>query len=147
MASGKSVTGSQERVFATFVEKQGDKPFRRQQLAEALRPHTSPRSLDTAGRLADIFIQRMRGTNQLAKAGHVHWKFIVPTERTLKSGRTVSDMPEVMKLDLSTRCPQKWAAVDLETGQVWMGSADGWKRADATIRAEVSTLVNSAEAA
>lgn len=141
MATGKKVTGVQERVFASFVEKQGDKQFRRQDLAQVMRPYTSPRSLDTAGQLADIFIQRARAAGTLVKAGHVHWRFVVAAERTLHSGRVVPDLPEVQKLSLDTRCPQKWAAVDLETGQVWAGTPDGWKNADGGVRVEIAAIL------
>jgi hypothetical protein len=83
--------------------------------------------------------------NKLVKDGHVHWRIVVAEERTLRSGRQVPDLPEVMKLDLSTRCPQKWASVDLETGQVWIGAHDGWKRADDTVRTEIAAIVAGAE--
>jgi hypothetical protein len=141
MATGQKVSAAQERAFAGFVEAQGDKPFRRQDLAEVLQRHTTPRSMDTARKLADVFIQRLQATNKLVKAGHVHWRLVVSDERTLKSGRTVPDLAEVMKLVLDTRCPQKWAAVDLETGQGWVGAADGWKRADDTVRAEAAVIL------
>lgn len=141
VAADKKVTGVQERVFAHFVEKQGDKPFRRSDLAETMRPHISPRSLAMAGQLADVLIQRARAENKLVKAGHVHWRFVVPTERTLHSGRTVPELPEVKQLSLDTRCPQKWAAVDLQTGQVWAGTADGWKNADGGVRGEIAAIL------
>lgn len=135
------VRASHERAFAAFVEAQGAKPFRRQDLAEVLRPHTTPRSLETARRLADVFLERLRTTNKVEKAGHVHWRLVVPAERKLHSGRMVPELPEVQKLALDTRCPQKWAAVDLETGQVWAGSTTGWKSADGVVRTEVAAIL------
>lgn len=141
MANGKKVSAAQRTAFGKFIETQGGKRFRRQDVAKELYRVTSPRSMDAANQLADVFIENLRATNQLVKDGHVHWRIVVAEERTLKSGRTVPDLPEVMQLDLSTRCPQKWAAVDLETGQVWVGSTEGLKRADDTVRAEVAAIV------
>jgi hypothetical protein len=141
VATVKKVSGVQERVFASFVEKQGAMPFRRSDLAEVLRPHISPRSLAMAGNLADVFIQRTRAENKLVKAGHVHWRFVVPVERTLHSGRVVPELPEIKKLSLDTRCPEKWAAVDLQTGEVYVGSPDSWKRADGGVRGEIAAIL------
>lgn len=140
MASGQKVSAAQRTAFGKFIETQGGKRFRRQDVAKELYRVTSPRSTDAANKLADVFIENLRSMNKLVKDGHVHWRIVVAEERTLKSGRTVPDMPEVVKLDLSTRCPQKWAAVDLETGQVWVGSGEGLKRADDTVRTEVAAI-------
>lgn len=146
MASSQKVSAAQERAFASFVETQGDKRFRRQDLATVLYRGTSPRSMDAARALADVFIQRLQSTSKLVKDGHVHWRMVVADERTLLSGRTVPDLPEVMQLGLDTRCPQKWASVDMETGQVWVGAADGWKRADTAVCAEVAVIAERAAA-
>lgn len=100
-----------------------------------------PRSDETARRLADVFIERMRATNRLVKAGHVHWRFVVGTERKLHSGRMVPELPESQPLTLNTRCPQKWAAVDLQTGQVYTGSTSGWQGADGPVRAEIAAIL------
>ena len=49
--------------------------------------------------------------------------------RTLRSGRTVACEKEVRTVSLQTRCPAKWALVDLETGDVWVDDAGMLKRA------------------
>lgn len=42
------------------------------------------------------------------------------TIRHLRDGRTVSELPQSVAVSLQTRCPGKWAFVDLETGQIWI---------------------------
>lgn len=140
MAIHQKFTAAQERAFAAFAEKVGAKPFRRQDLATEMYRHTTPRSRTAADKMAEAFMLRLRASNQLVKAGHVHWKMVVATERTLLSGRVVPEVPEVMELTLSTRCPQKWLSVDLETGQVWEGSADGWKKVSDPARADLVSI-------
>lgn len=141
MASPQIVSAAQERAFAEFVESRGDKPFRRQDLSTVLYPHTRPRARNTADTLAGIFIQRLQSTSKLVKAGHVHWRLVVPVERKLQSGRIVPELAETQSLTLNTRCPLKWAAIDLETGEIYAGDPDGWKRASETVRAEAAAIV------
>lgn len=144
MASGKKVSAAQRTAFGKFIETQGSTRFRRQDLAKDLFRVTNPRSMEAANKLADLFLGNLKSMNKLVKDGHVHWRIVVAEERTLKSGRTVPELPEVMELGLDTRCPQKWAAVDLETGELWVGAAGGWQRADSTVRAEVSAIIEGA---
>lgn len=40
-------------------------------------------------------------------------------KRTLKNGKQVEVLPTPVKIEILTKCPKKWAFVDLETGQVW----------------------------
>lgn len=35
------------------------------------------------------------------------------------SGRTVTGIADNVTISLTTHCPQKWAIVDMETGQLW----------------------------
>ncbi len=131
-----NLTAAQERALNTLIEQQGDKPFRRQDLAALMYPLTRPRSRDAADRVAAKCIQRLLGAKRLVKAGHVHWKLVVPQERLLRSGRRVPELPAPQDLTLKTRCPHKWVSVDLETGDVWVGSESGWTRAPAAVVAE-----------
>ena len=39
--------------------------------------------------------------------------------RTLKSGRKVKDRTEEFDMTISSKCPDKWLFVDLETGDIW----------------------------
>jgi hypothetical protein len=118
-----------EQVWAQFLETQGDKPFRRQDIAALLYPLTSPRSRGAASAQAHQVIQAARRAGKLVKAGHVHWKQVTLNERVLKSGRVVRESHELKALTLSTRCPAKWLALDLETGDIWAGTEKGWTRA------------------
>lgn len=58
-------------------------------------------------------------------------------ERTLRGGRRLQESPQPVALKIDTRCPEKWVAVDLETGEAWMVSPQGWTRVRATQREEV----------
>lgn len=64
--------------------------------------------------------------------------------RTLKSGRSVPEQDNTVALTIETRCPAKWAALDMETGEVWMADATGrWKRASEDLMQEVKSAVGS----
>lgn len=57
------------------------------------------------------------------------------TERTLKDGRRVPELPEAKILTIKTKCPEKWVLIDLETGEKYTGhNTDGkfdWKKLNA----------------
>ena len=40
-------------------------------------------------------------------------------KRKLLSGRKVEQQSEELPMTISSKCPQKWLFVDLETGDVW----------------------------
>lgn len=40
--------------------------------------------------------------------------------RTLKNGQRVSNAPESVKMTIDSKCPKKWAFVDMETGDIWV---------------------------
>lgn len=144
MATNKKPNNSHERHWLHFLEAQGDRPFRRQDVAEVLYPHLRPRKMDVAKEVADEFMERARRAGQLVKAGHVHWKQVPTQQRKLLSGRIVDEAPEVCRLTLETRCPAKYVAVDLETGEVWgsraIGDA-GWMRATSEATADASAIL------
>jgi hypothetical protein len=144
MTTTIQVSAAQQRIVDRFIEAQGSKPFRRQDVADVLYPHIRPRLMGNARALADKVMQQMQRDRRLVKAGHVHWSLVVPTERTLKGGRVVPEHKDVQQLTLSTHCPQKWVAVDLETGDVWAGSDEGWKRASGAVAGEVAQVLSKA---
>jgi hypothetical protein len=131
------------QVWTQFLELQGEKPFRRQDVAELMYPLTSPRNRDAARDLADTAIQQARRDGKLVKAGHVHWKQLTVPERVLASGRVVRETPEPTRLTLETRCPGKWVALDLETGDIWAGTPKGWTRAPYSAIDEARTALDS----
>lgn len=63
----------------------------------------------------------------IRREGHLHW-VKVGQGRVLVDGSKVAELPQPHQLKLDTKCPAKWLAIDLETGEVWRGSAQGWKR-------------------
>jgi hypothetical protein len=141
MADSTQISAAHQRVIDRFIEAQGSKPFRRQDVADALYPHIRPRVMGNARVVADKAMQSLQRDRRIIKAGHVHWSLVVPTERTLKCGRVVPEHKDVQQLTLSTHCPQKWAAVDLETGDVWVGSDEGWKHASSAVAGEVAAVI------
>lgn len=120
-------------------------PFRRQQLAEVLYTRISPRSRQVADKLAQSLMTEMAKNGDIARHGHLHW-VRVSKRRVLRSGRPVPELSEEATLKLGTRCPEKWAAVDMETGEVWVGSRAGWSRATAAQVDEMRSCLPQAKA-
>jgi|FAXJ01.1.fsa_nt_gi hypothetical protein len=40
--------------------------------------------------------------------------------RTLKNGQRVAEAPERVSMTINSKCPKKWAFVDMETGDIWV---------------------------
>lgn len=40
--------------------------------------------------------------------------------RKLKNEQTVAEAPVSIKMTIDSKCPKKWAFVDMETGDVWV---------------------------
>lgn len=139
-----AVVGSTHRQAAAAFMDGHDGPFRRQQLAQAIYPRTTPRSRERADDIARLIMLDMFKAGTIQRHGHLHW-VEVSKKRVLKSGRTVAELSETTKvLSLDTRCPQKWAAVDMETGEIWVGSASGWRRATEVQGSEVVACLKAA---
>lgn len=126
-------------AFRAFLDGEASSaPFRRADVGTIVYPMTTPRDRARASALAAALIADAAKAGHLMRDGHLHWMRTAPgTERRLRSGRLVLEASAPLALSLTTRCPAKWASVDLETGEVWIGSADGWRRASAEIREEV----------
>jgi hypothetical protein len=105
-------------------------PFRRSALSKVLYPLTAPRSAQRADQLADSLMRELSKLGKIQRHGHLHW-VKVSLERVLRSGRVVPELADTVSLTLTTRCPAKWLSLDMETGDVWVGSAAGWRRATA----------------
>lgn len=123
---------------ALLAVKGGDR-FRRSDLAARLYNLTNPRSRPRSDALADAVIKVAAKAGKIVRTGHQHW-VRASAQRTLRSGRGVAEVAEMVKLPISTYCPDKWVSVDMETGSVWVGTAAGWKRAPAAISAELKAL-------
>lgn len=105
-----------------------EEAFRRSHLVGVLYPMTNPRSLKTAEGLADAMLQELLKAGHIQRRGHLHYTKVL-RERTRLDGSSIPELPEPVSLELTTKCPAKWIAVDTETGDVWAGSSKGWKRA------------------
>jgi hypothetical protein len=40
--------------------------------------------------------------------------------RTLKNGEKVAEAPERVPMTIDSKCPRKWAFIDMETGDIWV---------------------------
>lgn len=134
------ISAAHRRALGELFDRVGATPFRRSDLSELLYPITRPRSRGTADTLADALLREVARAGEIQRHGHLHW-MKVQTQRVLRSGRKVPEHAAMATIALNTRCPGKWAAVDLETGEVWAGTPDGWKRASAPMVGEVLRCV------
>lgn len=116
-------------------------PFRRQQVADVLFARISPRSRPVADKLAQAVMTELARSGAIVRHGHLHW-VSASRQRTLRNGRMVPELSDLAALQLETRCPQKWAAVDMETGEVWMGSPKGWTRGTKAQLTEVRSCIS-----
>lgn len=71
--------------------------------------------------------------------------------RTLKSGRKVKSRDKEFDMTISSKCPDKWLFVDLETGNVWHRRNDAKNPQDANFwrgatKVELKDLVKVAKA-
>jgi hypothetical protein len=136
-------TPSHLRAFERFIEAAGMEPFRRSYLSEQIYPLTNPRSRQRADEIAHALIQDGAKRGQLQRHGHLHW-MRVTSGRTLKSGRSVPELHAEVVLTTTTRCPAKWASVDLETGDVWVADEMGrWKRPSQAALAEIKHAIGA----
>ena len=115
-------------AFASLLDRVGASPFRRQDLHALIYPLTKSRDRERTSVIADGLIREAAKAGKVVRHGHLHW-VKVQSGRTLRSGREVPEQPEVCELKLSTRVPSKWVAVDMETGEAWVGTPGGWARA------------------
>ena len=129
----KGLTPAQRRVVERFlIETTG--PFRRGDLTERLlrllRTERGPqdRSRKKSDDLAASALRQLASAGRIRQHGHQHWIACTAT-RVLRDGSVVPETQAPVTLSLVTRCPQKWLAVDLETGEIWAGSERGmWRR-------------------
>jgi hypothetical protein len=62
--------------------------------------------------------------------------------RTLRSGRIVAGEAEPRTLSITSRCPAKWAMVDLETGDVWVDHGGSLGRAGDEVMKDLSAAIS-----
>ena len=135
-------TPAQQRRADRFLE-QVTLPFRRSAVAAALRTRPMPRA--EVDQLAAAVIQDWARRGLVALQPDRRWARVV-RQRSLRDGSRVPEQTVPVTLELTTRCPRKWLAVDLETGEVWAGDdAGGWVRATSAQRDALARLKDSAE--
>lgn len=128
MATQKTkITDRHRQALAQVVAAFGPSRFRRSDVATRVYPMTSPRSQDAAVAISDRLLREAAAAGSIRREGHLHW-VRVGSGRQLLDGSMAAELRDTQKLTLDTKCPSKWLAVDLETGDVWRGTASGWKR-------------------
>lgn len=103
-------------------------PFRRSDVADALVRSIRPRDPRRATALADVAIRALVTSGLVTRQGRMHYRRVTRA-RTLRDGTRIPE-GELATLDIRTRVPSKRVSVDLETGQLYRGTASGWDRAD-----------------
>lgn len=143
MSTSIALNPSHRAKLASLLAERGSNTFRRQDLAALLYPLTSPRSRPRADALAAAVIQEAAKKGEIRRDGHLHWVRVDNTRR-LRSGRPVPELETSTHLLLDTKVPSKWAACDLETGEIWMGAEKGWVRPSAEFMADLKSLLAGA---
>lgn len=150
----KTATRTDDKRALEFLEKNSLEPFRLNDLAEAIsgpqksasasgpvQRHRNRVMGPAASRAATRIIQGWREQGLVVKAGSMYWRGTKgmpagtdvnaqPYVRKTVGGRVMPEQKANVVLKVTTRVPQKWAMVDLETGEVYQGSADGLVRLD-----------------
>ncbi|AOS81413.1 hypothetical protein Q5W_21885 [Hydrogenophaga sp. PBC] len=136
------ITEKHRHALRQVVEVFCEKRFRRSDLSERIYPMTSPRSRERADAISDRVLREAAAAGKIRREGHQHWAK-VGHGRTLIDGSTVAELAVPQELKLDTKCPAKWLAVDLETGDVWRGTTSGWKRLEEQRRQTLLGLLGS----
>lgn len=121
------IADKHRHALAQVIEAFGEVRFRRSDLAARIYPMTSPRSRERADAISEKVLRDAAAAGTIRREGHQHW-IKVGQGRRLVDGSLVAELPTSQALTLDTKCPEKWLAVDLETGDVWRGTTKGWKR-------------------
>lgn len=114
------------QIIAAFVEERST-PFRRGDISDRLFKAVRPRTRSLSDAYADLAISELAESGRIQRHGHLHW-VLVGKERQLLSGKKAPELEQQVELPITTRCPAKWLSVDLESGEIWTGTAKGWKR-------------------
>lgn len=118
-----------------------DKPFRRANLAARVIRRIRPRSQVQAERIADAIMKEAARAGQIVRHGHLHWVRVArnPGKRQLRSDRLAPERRETVTMTVDSRVPSKYVLVDLETGDLWEGTASAcWTRAAASMHDEAA---------
>lgn len=138
-----TINAKHRLALARIVEVFGAGRFRRSDLSAQVYPLTSPRSRELADAISERVLREAAAAGKIRREGHLHW-IKVGEGRVLLDGSAVPELPDAQELTLKTKCPQKFLSVDMETGDVWRGTAQtGWKRQNNVDRAVLAALLGS----
>lgn len=139
-----NVTEKHRHALVQVIEQFGEARFRRSDLSARVYPLTTPRSRERADAISERLLREAGAAGTIRREGHLHW-IKVGKGRRLVDGSVVAELPASQTMSLDTRCPEKWLAVDLETGDVWRGSTKGWKRLGGRHEQAISALLGRAK--
>lgn len=122
-----NISEKHRHALVQVIEQFGEARFRRSDLSARIYQTTSPRSRERADAISERVLRDAAAAGTIRREGHQHW-IKVGQGRRLVDGSVVAELPATQALALDTKCPEKWLAVDLETGDVWRGTTKGWKR-------------------
>ena len=90
--------------------------------------------------LAFRLLSWARAQGEIVPCDDLNW-LLRKHARRLTSGRFVPEHADILRLQVRTRCPEKYVLVDLERGDVWQGSEKSWKAANDGAKREVSEIL------
>lgn len=122
-----NITDKHRAALAQVLAVFGERRFRRSDLSARIYPLTTPRDRQRSDAISDLLLRESAASGVIRREGHQHW-IKVGRGRKLVDGSKVAELESLQDLKLGTKCPEKWLAVDLETGEVWRGTTNGWKR-------------------
>lgn len=139
-----TITGKHRHALDQVLGAFGETRFRRSDLMARIYLLTTPRNPDRADAISDRVLREAAAAGKIRREGHQHW-VKVGQGRRLVDGSVIAELPAPQSLPLDTRCPEKWLAVDLETGEVWRGTTKGWKRLAGQHQQAVSALIGQSK--
>lgn len=136
---------SHARIWDALLDEFGTNPFRLSDLAKRLFKLVRPRVMSTATKAADLIFKDAAKRGEIIRHEHLHWvRANKMNSVVLRSGRSVSYSELACPMTINTHAPEKWALVDMQTGEVYVGDArGGWKRAGDQICADVESLAKA----
>ncbi|MFK4705584.1 hypothetical protein ABIC83_002423 [Roseateles asaccharophilus] len=139
------VTQKHRDALSSVIDQFDGKPFRRGDLATWIHPLTKPRSWPLADMLASLVLKEAVTAGQVSQNGEAYVpSAAVNGSRPLIGGGVAAEFKREQKLDIGTKCPGKWVSIDLETGDIWMGTELGWRQANAEQRRRAEAALKKA---
>ncbi|MEJ6003839.1 hypothetical protein [Paucibacter soli] len=129
------LTAKHRHALQNVLEQFAGKRFRRGDVATWIHPITRPNCWEKADAIAAALVKESLAAGLIRRSGQGYVGTpLNGKSRPLIGGGVAAEFPKSKKLGLDTACPGKWIAVDLETGDIWEGTPEGWKQASAAQR-------------